>query len=127
EVARTKRRPRAVGEAELRERLREALVHVPAAAAKQRDRKPTLPKPVGLLPHERGRISIRRPRMVRSGPVRVQAERSLLACRPRPRQPFMLVLAGAGIGWPHQRGDPKARGTTLLESRASVTHGDVVR
>src|SRR5205823_4210351 len=118
EIAGAKRGGRAIHEAQLGERLRDVDVHVPAAAAEERDLEAAGAEPPGLLAHARRRVAAaRRPSVTGRRPVRVEAERPVRGSRAGPAQPEDLVLSRPGIRWPHQRRDPESTGPPLLECR----------
>src|SRR5919106_4111828 len=74
EVRRSRRALRAVEVAELRARLRDLDVRVPAPAAEQRRLEPELAEPIAFREHALSRPAACRSSVIRRGPVRVVAE-----------------------------------------------------
>ena len=111
------RRPDGAGRAvrvpELRARLGDVRVRVPAAAAEERRSEAELTQPRSLGAHPLSGRSSGRSRMIRRRPVRVLAE------RPEPRhgacslQPGLLVLSRNPVGRTDERRNPEAPGRRL--------------
>src|SRR5438105_2503560 len=125
EIVRAKRGRRAVGVAELGERLRDGLVQIPATAAEKSRLESDRAEPVRLLADEGRRIAAGRARVIGGRPVGVQAEGTPGLSLPGPTEPDGLVLSASR--WPHQRRDREPAGPTLLKRCEALPHGIVER
>ena len=115
EIARPEGGRAAIGEPEVGDGLGERLVHEPAAGAEERRRQSLRLHPLHLAPRAVGvlRAGRRGPSLLGRDEVRVQAERPSLRSLVGAVEPALLVLAC--LRRPHQRCDPEAAGTGLLQ------------
>src|SRR5581483_4118870 len=129
QVGGAERRRGAVRVAELGQRLRERLVHVPAAAAEDGRLEAVRAKPRRLAADALGvlRPGGRGPRPLGGDEVRVVAERPPCRGLPRPRQPALRVLPRRPVGWAHERRDPEAARASGLQCREARPAGVVER
>src|SRR5206468_7910122 len=112
----------AVDVAELRARLGDVGVRVPATSAEERRREPELAETCPLDADALARAWARWTSMVGSGPVRVVPERSASCRLPGPLDPGLLVLAERRVRRPHECRNRKTSRAGLLQRGEARPH-----
>ena len=118
---------RAVDVPELRTRLRDLDVGVPAPSAEQPRRERELAEPRALGEDALTGRTARGPSVVGSGPVCVVSERPVCSGLAGTLEPHGLVLPEREVRRPHQRRDPEATGTPALQRGEMRPDGVVER
>ena len=127
EVRGAGRARRAVDVVEVRACLGDLRIRVPASPAEECRRQLEPTEPRSFVSDPRARCVARRPRVIRSCPVRVVPERSShrgCACS---LEPPCVVLAEVRIGRPHERGDDETTRSSVLQRGEPRPHRAVER